>query len=218
MDYLSAHSTLLRSLFSGASPLDPAPTRPAPSPRLLPSLPAHPTVFLPVPDPSSLGLLVHYMYFGSTAFIEAALDARTAAWEGIARNVEYLQLGLHIKACLGRWYGRWRRSRGECRAGEYDEYDEYDSDSDSDCDADSECDSDEESDVDSLMDAGGAAGDEVSPSATSTGTRMEDEQAEALAHLAECEEPLRGRTRAPRRLGHSTSDPGPVRVLYARGG
>ena len=86
----------------------------APSlPRLLPSPPNHPTIYLPVPDPASLRLLIHYMYFGSTAYIEEALDEGTVTWEGLARNVEFLGMGMEIKVCLGRWYGRWRRGRSE---------------------------------------------------------------------------------------------------------
>ncbi|KAH7915310.1 hypothetical protein BJ138DRAFT_1142154 [Hygrophoropsis aurantiaca] len=126
-DYLSAHSSFLRGLFSGASPLDlistssdeasssPSPQRPSgpfhvpPNrlPRLLPSPPSHPAVFLPVPDPSSIHLLFHWMYFGRTEHIERALNHGVVHWEGIARNVEYLGLATEIKVFLGRWYSNW---------------------------------------------------------------------------------------------------------------
>ncbi|KAJ7253735.1 hypothetical protein B0H12DRAFT_1202455 [Mycena haematopus] len=114
-DYLSAHSTFLRGLFSGASSLDlissaalsEAPSRPSPSgeftvpanrlPRLMPCSPDHPILFLPIPDPSSIHLVVHWMYFGSTSYIEDSLNNGSIDWEGIARNVEYLGLPAEIK-------------------------------------------------------------------------------------------------------------------------
>lgn len=111
-------------------------------PRLLPSLPSHPVVFLPVPDPSSIHLLLHWMYFGDTDHIENCLDQGAIQWEGLARNVEYLGLPTEIKVFLGRWYGNWllpARSRPGCApcAAEVDddsdleaEYDEDDSDFD----------------------------------------------------------------------------------------
>ncbi|KIY50748.1 hypothetical protein FISHEDRAFT_64394 [Fistulina hepatica ATCC 64428] len=75
-------------------------------PRLLPSSPEHPRILLPVPDPSSLQLLFHWMYFGDTQFIADCLQRGIVEWEGIARNVEYLGLPTEIKVFLGRWYHR----------------------------------------------------------------------------------------------------------------
>lgn len=232
MDYLSAHSTLLRGLFSGASPLDliPStasspqttprgsffhlpirpdryPTSPKPSaarglpiapllPRLLPSSPSCPTIYLPVPDPSSLRLLIHYMYFGSTTYIEDALDEGTVTWEGLARNVEFLGMGTEIKVCLGGWYGRWRRGRAaeESPAQEHVEYDSSDSEDDSYIDSD-----DDDNDV--------AASSSVTTSPSCCDDQMDVEDA---LERAELEEP-RGRQRTTRRLGHAISDPGPIR-------
>ncbi|KAF5373545.1 hypothetical protein D9758_000845 [Tetrapyrgos nigripes] len=137
-DFLSAHSHFLRALFAGASPLDlvdtsssqfnTSSTSPSsgfssssasrydiPSnllPHVLPSSTSdHPVIFLPVPDPSSIRLLFHWIYFGKTEFIEEALNAGVIEWEGIARNVEYLGLPTEIKLFLGWWYGRWRSHR-----------------------------------------------------------------------------------------------------------
>lgn len=235
MDYLSAHSTLLRGLFSGASPLDlvpsspqttphgsffhlpippdPRPASPRPSaarglpiapllPRMLPSPPTHPTVYLPVPDPASLRLLIHYMYFGSVAYIEAALDEGAVAWDGLARNVEFLGMGMDIKVCLGRWYGRWRRGRASPHArapGDCAPADEY-SDSDSDDSDGSYVDSDEDADM------------APSSSATTASTYQDD----AAMELEDCFgaaalDAARGRQRTTRRLGHAVSDPGPIR-------
>ncbi|KAJ7161473.1 hypothetical protein C8R43DRAFT_880702 [Mycena crocata] len=148
MDYLSAHSTFLRGLFSGASSLDlissaslsKAPERPSPSgqfavppnrlPRLMPCSPDHPILFLPIPDPSSIHLLVHWMYFGSTSYIEDSLNDGSVEWEGIARNVEYLGLPADIKVFLGRWYGNWLHTERGGQSGSEDE-EEVDADSDS---------------------------------------------------------------------------------------
>lgn len=238
MDYLSAHSTLLRGLFSGASPLDliPStssspqttprdsffhlpihpdlqPTSPKPSaarglpiapllPRLLPSSPSCPTIYLPVPDASSLRLLIHYMYFGSTTYIEDALDEGTATWEGLARNVEFLGMGTEIKVCLGRWYGRWRRDQGAGKSsaslGAHGEYSESENDS--------YVDSDE--DDDDLV----ASSSVTSVSASHCDDQMDVEEALKQAEL----HAPRGRQRTTRRLGHAISDPGPIRTQRFR--
>jgi hypothetical protein len=134
-DYLSSQSTFLRGLFSGASPLDLINTSPnlnTPNhatagqfivpenrlPRLLPAPPSHPILFLPVPDPSSFHLLIHWMYFGRTCFIEDCLDQGAIQWEGIARNVEYLGLPTEIKVYLGRSYTNWLHpARTPCDCG-----------------------------------------------------------------------------------------------------
>ncbi|KAH7929680.1 hypothetical protein BV22DRAFT_1102332 [Leucogyrophana mollusca] len=158
MDYLSAQSSFLRGLFSGASPLDlihtsaEAPSSPSsrrPSgpfhvppnrlPRLLPSPPSHPVVFLPVPDPSSIHLIFHWMYFGRTKHIEECLNQGVVHWEGIARNVEYLGLPTEIKVFLGRWYSNWLLPT--CNR---DGYAPYASDDDSDADLDEEDEDDED--------------------------------------------------------------------------
>lgn len=110
-DYLSTHSILLRSLFSGAKSIhlidsysritaDPSNR----IPHLLPSPPTHPALYLPVPDPVSIPLLFHWMYFGSTAIIQQGLDDGSVAWEGLARNVEYLQLSQDLERFLYDWW------------------------------------------------------------------------------------------------------------------
>jgi len=117
MDYLAAHSSYLRGLFGGALPLDlmyssepPTSTSPVPAdrlPRLMPCSPDHPILFLPVPDPTSFHLLVHWMYFGDFTYIQECLHQGSIQWEGIARNVEYLGLSPEIKIFLGNWYYAW---------------------------------------------------------------------------------------------------------------
>ncbi|KAH9945820.1 uncharacterized protein BXZ73DRAFT_95341 [Epithele typhae] len=225
MDYLCAHSALFRGLLSGASTFDLAPDasmlRPgsptsAPSPALsrqssvsslkvpciLPSsTPTHPVVHLPIPDPASFHHLVHYIYFGSTAFIEDGLDKGDLAWEGIARNVEFLRMGSEIKQFLGRY---WRRSHT------YSDYSETDSDGE----AEYNSDLDESSDDD--MDYGMSDEDESTlADPDEEGMCLADDEdddfgvlkAKAKARAAAQREPPRGRQRAQRRLGHSSSDP-----------
>ncbi|KZT69766.1 hypothetical protein DAEQUDRAFT_668924 [Daedalea quercina L-15889] len=220
MDYLCAHSTLIRGFMSGASPFElmesaassplPLPSRtptpnhpdssvslPAPQfPCMLPSPPTHPSVYLPVPDPSSLRLLVHYIYFGSTSFIEDALDDGTLSWEGLARNVEYLGMGAEIKVFLGRWYGRWRRRRG------------CDSDSDSDVDIDSDGERGYDSDTDQELEL---PPKDMSAATSPTVFDPDDEyrKMDEDENMKSSEpEPSRGRKRTPRRLVHSWSEPG----------
>ena len=185
MDFLSAHSTYLRGLFSGACPLDlmfsstpPTSTSSIPAnrlPRLMPCSPDHPVLFLPVPDPSSFHLLVHWMYFGDTSYIGDCLHQGIIQWEGIARNVEYLGLPSDIKVFLGHWYDTWLNPDAE-RAVVSDE----DSDSDTAC-----SDSDDDDDTCSL-------------------TPSELDQP-VVTDLHDEKEACRGRTRATRPLSFQSA-------------
>jgi len=141
MDYLSAHSSYLRALFSGACPMDlinsssslssePGPQYSVPPdrlPKLLSSIHEHPILYLPVPDPTSFHLLIHWMYFNQLTIISEALHAGSIQWEGIARNVEYLRLGADIKLFLSKWYHTWLSPADPV------ESDESDEDSDTQC-------------------------------------------------------------------------------------
>ncbi|PPQ93218.1 hypothetical protein CVT25_015216 [Psilocybe cyanescens] len=154
IDYLSAHSSFLRGLFSGALPLDLMYSTAPPSssssssvpadrqPRLMPCSPDHPILFLPVPDPSTFHLLVHWMYFGDFKYIQECLLKGSIQWEGIARNVEYLGLTADIKIFLGNWYHAWLNPEREtefCSDGDSDTV-YSDSDDDDDCSTASELD------------------------------------------------------------------------------
>jgi len=86
----------------------------------MPCSPDHPILFLPVPDPTSFHLLVHWMYFGDFTYIQECLHQGSIQWEGIARNVEYLGLSAEIKIFLGNWYHAWLnpdRQSEECTDG-----------------------------------------------------------------------------------------------------
>ncbi|OCH92133.1 hypothetical protein OBBRIDRAFT_833730 [Obba rivulosa] len=212
MDYLCAHSALLRGLLGGASPFDllsalsgsrprapaSAPpskrvTPPPPLPCLLPSPPTRPTIYLPVPDPKSLRMLVHFIYFGATSYIEDALDAGELTWDGLARNVEYLGMGGEIRACLGRWYARSTARLRRPRTAE---------DGSSDTDVSSwESDDDSDDDLETASTA---------MTLVETESGSDAEQPMDVVHDVECParvDPPRGRTRTQRRLGHSTSEP-----------
>lgn len=76
-------------------------------PRLMPCSPDHPIVFLPVPDPTSFHLLIHWMYFGDLKLIQQCLLQGSIQWEGLARNAEYLGLNADMKIFLGNWYNAW---------------------------------------------------------------------------------------------------------------
>jgi hypothetical protein len=146
IDYLAAHSAYLRGLFGGALALDlmyssepPKSSSSVPAdrlPRLMPCSPDHPILFLPVPDPSSFHLLVHWMYFGDFTYIQECLHQGSIQWEGIARNVEYLGLSADIKIFLGNWYYAWLnpdRQGEECADGNDSDTIFSDSDSEDSC-------------------------------------------------------------------------------------
>ncbi|KAI0748510.1 hypothetical protein C8Q80DRAFT_1270907 [Daedaleopsis nitida] len=220
MDYLCAHSALLRGLLSGASPFDLVMDAPSdgcasshstpepslsrqssmstlPVPCILPSSTcSHPVVYLPIPDPASFHYLIHYIYFGSTSFIEEALDNGDLTWNGLASNAEYLQMGADFKLFLGRY---WRRENTHFDGSEWDSDCEYDSDYDSD-----ESISEDEDDA-TLADP-----DEEEMCLADDEDDMSLIKAKAKAKAnarARAREPPRGRERTTRRLGHSTSDP-----------
>ena len=61
------------------------------------------------------------MYHGSMKHMEAALNDGTVTWEGLARNVEYLDIRDDMRQFLGNWYARRRFLRDESDAsGSYD--------------------------------------------------------------------------------------------------
>ncbi|KAI5120480.1 hypothetical protein M0805_006500 [Coniferiporia weirii] len=224
LDYLLSQSSLFRDLFSGRPP--PGPLSPAcpdspntppilprnvlpphRSPYILPSTPAHPVVHLPLPDPSSFPHLVHYMYFGTFATLEAALDAGQVRWADVVRNVEYLGMRTCIKSFLGHWYARRTASYpgGACPppivCAEEEDYYAYGSDVDMDSDDDSSSYSDSDSDYDVDSDCYMSDTDESLesvlediPTTEITVKKADDQNEESNLIMDECEPP-RGRTR-----------------------
>jgi hypothetical protein len=149
IDYLAAHSSYLRGLFSGALPLDlmfsatpPKSSSAIPAdrlPRLMPCSADHPILFLPVPDPSCFHLLIHWMYFGDLSLIQECLHKGLIQWDGIARNVEYLGLNAEIKIFLGNWYHAWLDTEREvesCGADSDTVFNDSESESDEDMEDD----------------------------------------------------------------------------------
>lgn len=118
--------------------------------------------------------------------MEEALDNGDLTWDGLARNVEFLQMGADIKLFLGRY---WRQAQS------YSGYsDEYDSDFDYDSDSDDYMSEDDATLADSDEDGICLADDE-------------DDDMSIIKAKALARDPPRGRQRTTRRLGHSTSDP-----------
>ena len=97
----------------------------------MPCSPDHPILFLPVPDPTTFHLLVHWMYFGDFTHIQKYLHEGTIQWEGIARNVEYLGLNSEIKIFLGNWYHAWLNPDREPEIDCFSDGDESDESDDS---------------------------------------------------------------------------------------
>lgn len=161
---------------------------------------AHPVLFLPVPDPSSFHLLMHWVYFGDMTHIVECLDAGVIQWEGIARNVEYLGLPTDIKVFLGKWYGAWLHPEG-ARA----RYPSAEREADlSDDDDDSDSDDDDE-----YYDSYDEFNDDAS-SVTSADADMDvdddDNDGRKCQMEVEDEQPSRGRTRTVRCLSWTGPD------------
>lgn len=96
----------MRRFFGGSTAA--STSKSARAPHFLSPSNSHPVVYLPLPDPSSFDLLLHWMYHGSTKNIEFALNDGTVTWEGLARNVEYLDIRDDMRQFLGRWYASRR--------------------------------------------------------------------------------------------------------------
>ena len=96
--------------------------------RLLHTAPGDPlAVLCPLPDPKSFGVLVHWLYWcvflpvcrdpgrtdacgrGDTAALESALSRGLVSWQGLVRNVDYLDMDDAIKRAVGKWWRRWVR-------------------------------------------------------------------------------------------------------------
>ncbi|KAJ9125828.1 hypothetical protein QFC24_002612 [Naganishia onofrii] len=65
------------------------------------------TVWLPLPDPKSFGVLAHWLYWGDSSHLEEALARGHVSWQGLIKNIEYLELDNRIRRVLGSWWRRW---------------------------------------------------------------------------------------------------------------
>lgn len=95
------------------------------------------------------------MYHGSVKNIEFALNDGTATWEGLARNVEFLDIRDDMRQFLGHWYVRRHSLREESDLSDSSDSEEDGIfspvenpivDPDTDADVEYEDDSDEEND------------------------------------------------------------------------
>ncbi|KAJ9102450.1 hypothetical protein QFC21_002850 [Naganishia friedmannii] len=65
------------------------------------------TIWLPLPDPRSFGVLAHWLYWGDSSYLEEALARGHVSWQGLIKNIEYLELDNRIRRVLGSWWRRW---------------------------------------------------------------------------------------------------------------
>lgn len=71
-----------------------------------------PTIWLPLPDPRSFGVLAHWLYHGDPLVVEHALGRGEITWQGIVKNVEYLGMDNEIKRVIRSWWRRWVKVAG----------------------------------------------------------------------------------------------------------
>lgn len=120
-DYLITQSSLFRTLFAPApgNPDAPSSSRSIKGARRLPTPPtAPPAVLLPLPDPTSFSVLVHWLYWGDITALESALSKGLVEWQGVVKNVHYLGMDDNVKRVLGKWWRRWiKTDEGRQRSG-----------------------------------------------------------------------------------------------------
>ncbi|WVQ72677.1 hypothetical protein IAR50_002237 [Cryptococcus sp. DSM 104548] len=76
--------------------------------RVLPTRPGAPkAIQVPLPDPASFGVILHYLYWHDAEHFNHCLTKGTVTWQGIIRNIEYLGLDPEIKHLAGKWWKRW---------------------------------------------------------------------------------------------------------------
>ncbi|KAL1413336.1 hypothetical protein Q8F55_001095 [Vanrija albida] len=105
-DYLVQQSSLIRTVLSeGPKQASSIEMRGC---RLLASEPGAPIdIIVPLPDPSSFGILLHWMYWGDLESLETALNENPLKWKGMIANVNFLGLDQRTKLTIGRWWRRW---------------------------------------------------------------------------------------------------------------
>lgn len=105
-DYLVPQSSLFRTILTGGFK-DGSPE--VKGCKLLPytSLHGPRPVFVPLPDPDSFDAIVHWMYFGDAAKLEAQLSSGQVKWRGLIRNIQYLGCDDRTRAVVGKLWQRW---------------------------------------------------------------------------------------------------------------
>ncbi|RXK36140.1 hypothetical protein M231_06582 [Tremella mesenterica] len=71
-----------------------------------------PTLWVPLPDPGSFSVLLHWMYWGDNLALESAIHNGLVSWQGIVRNIEYLEASDSLKRVLGQWWKTWIEPSG----------------------------------------------------------------------------------------------------------
>nr|XP_019011802.1 uncharacterized protein I206_03908 [Kwoniella pini CBS 10737]OCF50583.1 hypothetical protein I206_03908 [Kwoniella pini CBS 10737] len=64
-------------------------------------------LYVPLPDPSSFGVILHWLYWHDIDHFNHCLSKGLVTWQGVIRNIEYLSLDNEIKLLAGKWWKRW---------------------------------------------------------------------------------------------------------------
>ena len=148
-DYLSAHSSMFRLLFSGAHPIDLMQVMPQAIldrcasvdgykqmviPRVLPSHDGRIVCHVPLPDPASFHYIVMWMYFGDVGVLVQALRRGLITMRGLYANVEWLGIA-ELSHFLREWHRAAIQSQpsGSGRRPQEDIVDADDEDSEVEC-------------------------------------------------------------------------------------
>ncbi|WOO77270.1 uncharacterized protein LOC62_01G000860 [Vanrija pseudolonga] len=114
-DYLVQQSSLLRTVLSEGTKTPSAIEMKGC--RILATEPGAPLdIIVPLPDPSSLGILLHWMYWGDLEALETALNENPLKWKGMIANVNFLGLDQRTKFAVGRWWRRWAEPSATSKA------------------------------------------------------------------------------------------------------
>ncbi|KAK8854496.1 hypothetical protein IAR55_003234 [Kwoniella newhampshirensis] len=123
-DYLTPQSTMFHTLLNS-----PAGRSRGPIPRdaegrlvwdtpiikgakVMPTQPGQPkALYVPLPDPDSFLVCLHWMYWHDRDYINHCLSSSTITWQGFVRNIDYLGLDEDIKRITGDWWKRWVKVR-----------------------------------------------------------------------------------------------------------
>ncbi|WVQ95266.1 hypothetical protein IAU59_002361 [Kwoniella sp. CBS 9459] len=119
-DYLTTQSVLFRTLLNSQAAQIPNPPPRDENGRLLfqspvirgakvlPTKAERPkALYVPLPDPASFGVILHWLYWHDTDHFNHCLSKGLVTWQGVIRNIEYLALDNEIKLLAGKWWKRW---------------------------------------------------------------------------------------------------------------